>query len=116
MGVMFGLTMGCDSFLLGEAENDIIRVIPSPDGKHEIVLFSRGSGATSGFNMQATILEKGEALPNECGNVFIVDKGEATVSWRSDQSVQVVFDPEVRIFKQEASVSDVTFDYQKNTR
>lgn len=112
VGMLCSLTMGC--YFAPDMQNDVLQVLPSPDGKRQIVLFSRDGGATTGFNTQATLLEKGQALPNKGGNVFIIDQGDATVSWKDDDSVLVIFDHEARVFKKELSVSGVTFEYGQN--
>jgi hypothetical protein len=94
-------------------ENEISEDLPSPDGNHRIVVFSRSCGVTTGLNTQATILGKGERLSNKEGNAFIIDSGTAKVSWKSDGKLLVTLDPSVRIFKQQNSAGGVEIEYQR---
>lgn len=94
-----------------ECENNIIGEFASPDGSKRIVLFSRDCGATTGFNTQAMLLKSGETLPDEAGNVFIIDQGSATVSWKDDSTVIVTFSGGPRKSKTEAEVGGIRFEY-----
>ncbi|WP_348223576.1 hypothetical protein [Luteolibacter sp.] len=84
----------------------------SPDGSKKIVLFSRNCGATTGFNTQGTILNLGDALPNESGSAFIIDSGSAKVSWAGDFKIVVTLEGGARAFKKEPSDRGVAIEYQ----
>ena len=93
-------------------ENEVSADLPSPNGKQRVILFSRNCGATTGFNTQATLLGKGEKLDDEGGNVFIIDQGNAKVSWKNDDGILVTFGPGVRVFKKEISVKGIEIEYR----
>lgn len=103
----------CSGCMEPDCSNDIIQDLPSPNGKTRIVLFSRNCGATTGFNTQAMILNAGEPMPDEEGNVFIVDKGKATASWTNVGGILVTLDHEALVFKQEALVRGIPIEYRR---
>ena len=100
---------GC---LDSECENEPTAEVLSPDGTKKIVLFSRNCGATTGFNTQGTVLNRGDELPYEPGSAFIIDNGTAKVTWADDRMLIVVFENNARVFKKELSDGGVTIDYQ----
>jgi hypothetical protein len=55
--------------LAGDCSNQIIKQIPSPNGKMKAVVFQRDCGATTGFNTQVSVLLSNQQLPDEGGNV-----------------------------------------------
>ena len=92
--------------------NEIIFESVSPDGGSKIIVFSRNCGATTGPNTQATILKKNQSLPNDGGNIFILDQGEATVEWKTNTELVVTADASSRFFKKESAVNGITIVYQ----
>jgi hypothetical protein len=99
---------GCGS----TCENEISQTIFSPSGKMHAVVFNRGCGATVGFNTQVSLLPAGAALPNDGGNVLIVDSSvPLKIEWESDETVRITGKLDTQIFKQEESVSGVRVEY-----
>jgi len=92
--------------------NTVLEEKPSPDGERNIIVFSRDCGATTGFSTQGTILKRGQQLPNQAGNTFVIDHGGAKVAWESKGVLLVVFERGARIFKQEPAVAGVTVEYR----
>ena len=107
-GFCLMMVAGCDP----ACENEVSQELLSPDGRHRAVVFSRTCGATTGPDTQATILRKGERLPDQPGNAFIIDEDEANVSWKSDGGLLVSFGPEARIIKKEPSAGGVKIEYR----
>jgi hypothetical protein len=69
-------------------ENEVSASVRSPSGKMKAVLFNRGCGATVGFNTQVSVLSAEAALPNDEGNVLIVDDDVSlALHWKSDSSL-----------------------------
>jgi hypothetical protein len=62
--------LGC---LLLSGSNEAPSEHPSPDGEWKYVTFDRNCGATTGSNLQVTVLPAAARLPNEAGNTFIAD-------------------------------------------
>jgi hypothetical protein len=110
ISLLSAVMTGC---LQTDCVNEVSKELASPDGKMKIILFSRDCGATTGFNTQATVLDANESLPDSGGNAFIIDHGEASVSWQNDSSVLVLFDRDVRVFKKEVSARGVAFEYRQ---
>jgi 2-keto-4-pentenoate hydratase/2-oxohepta-3-ene-1,7-dioic acid hydratase in catechol pathway len=110
--LLFGLA-GCFGDI---CVNEVREELVSPDGKKKIVVFTRNCGATTGFNTQASVLEKTEKLPEEGGTAFIVDKGAAKVSWKKDGSILVILDGSARVLKKEPSVRGISIEYREEKR
>jgi hypothetical protein len=53
--------------------NQIINSTSLPEANEKVVVFQRDCGATTGFSTQVSILENGEELKNESGNIFTAD-------------------------------------------
>ena len=102
-------SLGCSG---DECANEPIAKVVSPDGRKKIVLFSRNCGATTGFNTQGTILNRGDVLPNESGSAFIIDSGTAKVFWVDDSKIVVTLEGGVRAVKKEPSDQGVALEYQ----
>jgi hypothetical protein len=99
---------GCGSM----CENEISQTAFSPSGKMYAVVFNRGCGATVGVNTQVSLLPAGAALPNDGGNVLIVDDSvPLKIEWESDEMMRITGQLNTQIFKQEASVSGVRVAY-----
>lgn len=92
--------------------NEIISESLSPDGASKIIVFSRNCGATTGSNTQATLLKQNQSLPNDGGNIFVLDQGKAIVKWKTNMEILVTADASSRFFKRESAVNGVSFSYQ----
>jgi hypothetical protein len=93
-------------------ENEISQTVRSPSGKMKVVVFNRGCGPTVGFNTQVSLLPVSASLPNDGGNVLIVDDTvPLKIEWESDEAVRVTGQLDTQIFKQEASVLGVRVAY-----
>jgi len=64
---------GCDPSFDSLCGNTVLKSLDSPDGKLKAVVFQRDCGATTGFSTQLSVLNAGDPLPNDGGNVFIAD-------------------------------------------
>lgn len=108
--VTFGLTLlgGCGAV----CENEISQTIASPSGRMKAVVFNRVCDATVGFNTQVSLIPATARLPNDGGNVLVVDDTvRLKVEWESDVAVRITGRLDTQIFKQEASVSGVQVAY-----
>jgi hypothetical protein len=95
-----------------ECTNEPSEVVVSPDGTKKVVVFSRNCGATTGFNMQGTVMERTEALPDSSGSAFIIDHGTAKVSWADNTKILVILESRARVFKKELSDYGISIEYQ----
>lgn len=78
------------------------------------MIFNRGCGATVGINTQVSVLWAEAALPNDGGNVLIVDDDvPLALHWESDSSLQIAGALSSRIFKQQHVVAGVRITYTK---
>ena len=92
--------------------NEISQVVMSPSGKLKAVVFNRNCGATTGFNTQISIIPATEELPNDSGNTFIADDSfPVTLSWASENTLQVMAHSPGRVFKQQSNVKGVSVHY-----
>lgn len=93
-------------------ENEISQTVVSPSGNMKAIVFNRGCGATVGFNTQVSLLPASARLPNDGGNVLIVDGGvPLKVEWKSDAAVRITGQLKTRIFKQQSLVASVQVEY-----
>ena len=70
--------------------NDNLRESISPGGQLKAVTFRRDCGATTGYSTQVSILPASRKLPNEAGNVFIVDhEPSIAVRWIDDHHLSI---------------------------
>ena len=78
IGILFGafvvfLFVAGYFFVSGMCANTVITSSTSPNEKLKVVLFERSCGATTGFSSQISLLESGEDLSNEPGNIYIAE-------------------------------------------
>ena len=96
-----------------QCENEVLSAAVSPSGRIKAVVFQRGCGATVGANTQVSILPAQEALPNESGNVLIIDGQKAPLLfWRSDSQLEIHTANSQQTFKRETSFGGVTINYK----
>ena len=86
--------------------NEIKQQIPSPDGALKAVIFQRDCGAATGFSTQISLLPVNAALPDDGGNVFVENKGDAvSVQWRDNGHLQIRHAPTDFISERRFSVA-----------
>lgn len=114
--LLAGVVAGAHAFFSGLGDlcaNEMLADVPSPSGQRHAVVFLRDCGATDGFSTQVSVLRRGERLRNTSGNAFTADTGHpsapsaVTVTWESENVLQLTYDPYVRTFKKETSVAGV---------
>ncbi len=99
---------GCD----GLCANEQLSESTSPSGRLRAVTFRRDCGATTGFSTQVSVLVASKPLPNEAGNVFIIEGEPRTiVRWITDQHLSISCSDPARDFKHETSFGDVQITY-----
>lgn len=96
-----------------ECENEVREVLVSPDGAKKLVIFSRDCGATTGFNVQISVLDRSQELPDAAGNLFISGDGEIKAVWESERKVVIGFKKGLEIFKREHSSDGVEAEYRE---
>jgi hypothetical protein len=100
--LLFGcLDQGCS--------NDPIKQAVSPSGTWKAVAFSRNCGATTGVNIQVSVIAANQDLRGDAsGNALIVDHTElVSLQWKSDSELQITTATAARVFKQEAVINGV---------
>lgn len=95
------------------AENNIIQVINGSGNNYKAVIFSRNVGATTGKNIQISVIEQDKDLPNKPGNVFIADYvDEVKVYWINEKELHIaVPKKEVRIYKKKEAIDSIKITY-----
>src|SRR5258708_1905794 len=105
------LLVGCDCANETPAEH------LSPDGQWKYVSFDRNCGATTGSNLQVSVLPASESLPNGAANAFIADNNHgatrfvAQSEWTSATKLRITYSPKARIFKRESRVGSIDIEY-----
>lgn len=102
------LLTGCGD-LCGNQES---QRIDSPSSKWTAVAFTRDCGATAGFSSQVSLVAKGSELPNESGNVLVLEASvPLTLTWSVSGDLVVHGSGNVKRFKEEGVVSGVKIHY-----
>ena len=106
------LLTGCDT-CANEAPAEHL----SPDGQWKYVSFDRNCGATTGSNLQVSILPASKSLSNDAANAFIADDdhGKTTFvaqpEWVSPNRLRITYSAKARIFKRETKVGSIEIEY-----
>jgi hypothetical protein len=112
------LLVGCD------CTNSVLNEVASPDGLQKAVLFDRGCGATTGHNLQISVVDARRSEGNG-GNALVADLGHDTtltrseprflvrMAWVSPARLTVAYDPRLRIFRQDARVGGIEVHYEQ---
>ena len=109
--VVATLLAGCDCANETPAEH------LSPDGQWKFVSFDRNCGATTGRNLQVSVLPTTKSLPNSAANAFIADDNHgatrfvAQSEWISATKLRITYSPKARIFKRESKVGPIDIEY-----
>ena len=107
--LLSALVAGCDM-----CGNEVLQSITSPSGELKVEVFSRDCGATTGFSTQVSIISADDRLPNEGGNILVLDGTvPIKVQWRSDSTLTVDGLGTSQVFKQESSLAGVSIIYGK---
>jgi hypothetical protein len=103
----------------GLCGNDLRRVVASPTGAREAIVFVRGCGATTGFSTQLSVVSKGQALDNEAGNTFVADGGrseaaaiEIGIRWDGNDALVVRYPAKARTYVQATEVKGIRVRYE----
>jgi hypothetical protein len=88
--------------------NEVFKEVYSPNQELKAVIFQRDCGATTGFSTQVSLLAKAEALPNESGNILIIEGHPndtlLEVIWLSDGELKIPQNLNGSEFKAEKSI------------
>jgi hypothetical protein len=91
----------------------------SPDGQWKYVSFDRNCGATTGTNLQISILPASKPLSRGAANMFIADDDHgatrfvAQPGWLSNRKLRIAYSPKARIFKKETKVGPIEIEYMQ---
>lgn len=101
--------VGCAGDLCG---NTVSQTVASPSGRSRAVVFSRDCGATTGFSTQVSVLDSDDTLPNEGGNMLVLD-GTIPIQlrWLSDASLVIAGIGNARVSRQERAVARIDVSY-----
>jgi hypothetical protein len=70
--------------------NEISQSVASPSGSLKAVVFARDCGATTGFSTQVSILPNTKSLPNEAGNVLVLNSAvPIALQWQTDTALTI---------------------------
>ena len=100
------LFIGCNKLIEDTCSNDVLRTVPSPDGRIKAIVFERDCGATTGFSEQVSLMAAGASVPNKSGDTFVADSdhGEAPngpqveAVWADNEHLLIRHHPKARVF------------------
>ena len=98
-------------------QNELLDTVASPSGKLSAVVFTRNCGATTGENMQVSVLPRG-AHSTEKGNALILDQAPIysttfRPTWSSDNSVVLAIPSGARVFARNGRVGEVRVEFSQ---
>ncbi len=93
------ILVGCAAGDTGCVNRELERQ-PSTDGAREAVLFVRECGATTAPALNVSVLDRGKVLPDEAGNVLVlndpaamaVTRGDVVAIWKTARELHLVYD------------------------
>src|SRR5438270_11508580 len=100
-----------------DCENEAPAEHVSPDGQWKYVSFDRNCGATTGSNLQISVLPVSKSLSSGAANAFIADDNHGTTrfvaqpKWLSDRRLRIVYSSKARVFKKETKVGSIDIEY-----
>ena len=96
----------------GLCANRVIFQVVSPNRSIKAVVFERDCGATTGPNIQVSVIPADSLLPDDKGNVFIEDHNRPLstsqpikISWKSDADLQITFNQNDNVFAENTTCS-----------
>lgn len=106
-------------------ENEVLSESVNLNRQIKAVIFQRNCGATTGFSTQVSIIELGNKLKNDGGNVFVADTnhGEAPsdenggpkveADWIGNKNLKLSYHPKARTFTKVTSFNDIQITYEE---
>ena len=99
--------------------NDVVARVPSPDGRHEAVVFQRDCGATTDFSTQVSVVRTGGSLPDAGGNLLVTgggppDPGGGPVvraEWAANRRLRLRVYAQTRVIRAEQEALGVRAEY-----
>lgn len=93
--VMAGCTAGGTGCVNRELDRHL-----STDGAREAVVFVRECGATTAPALNVSVLQRGKALPDEAGNVLVLNdpaamaakRGDVVATWKTARELHLLYD------------------------
>jgi len=96
--------------------NDPLQGEESPDKSRLAVAFVRSCGATTGFSSHVSIVPRNKPIPNEPGNILVVEGKQAlSVKWQSNSVLEIDLPKEPKIHKQAESLGETSIKYKSGT-
>jgi hypothetical protein len=109
----------------GTCENVIVSELSSPDHQQRAVIFVRSCGATTAYGTNVSVIGSSERLPDDRGNVLVIDddhgrvragdKGSLPVvlKWTASNEVVVEYPRDARVFRAESNAGRIHIQYTK---
>lgn len=87
--------------------------LTAPDGRFDLVVFSRSCGATTGPNTQAALVPANEDLPEDAASFLSIGSAaELEPRWDGFGNIELSVSPEAEIYRQDDSVAGVSVIYR----
>ena len=99
----------------GMCGNEIYQEVLSPDGNFNAVLFQRDCGATTSFSTQISLISQDRKLPNESGNIFIINRHPKDIGiellWAGPSELLIKHTDGLEYSKKETEYQEITISY-----
>ena len=101
--------------------NEVIDSVKSPNGVYTAVSFERNCDATSGNNLQVSIIRSDSPLYGP-GNTLVIDypndyylhegrEPKVALHWKNESSITIEYSSDARIFTKAIIVQSIKIDY-----
>ena len=85
----------------------------SPDGRFDLIVFSRTCGASTGTNTQAALIPAGEGLPDDAASFFSVGtEAELAPRWDGFGNIELTLPEQGQIYRRDDAVAGVAVIYR----
>ena len=105
-----------DKLVTGMCGNEVFQEALAPSGNLKAVIFQRDCGSTTGFSTQISLVSTSDELPNESGNVFIVEghpkDRNIEITWLNPTELLILHTAGLQAHKQETLLNGVTITYE----
>ncbi|MGV8830981.1 MAG: hypothetical protein ACOH2N_03320 [Devosia sp.] len=87
--------------------------LTAPDGRFDLIVFSRSCGADTGPNTQAALIPVGDKLPDDAASfVSIGTDADLAPHWADADTIELTMPPAGKIYRQDESVAGVSVTYR----
>lgn len=119
---LWQVACGCSILLIAACDdhsgcvNEELDRLASPDGIRDAVVFVRACGATTGPGLNVSVIQRGDSLPDEPGNVLVIRDPAAMAAKRGDIATRWVAPRQLHLTYEASRTVSRSADEQNGVR